>query len=68
MEKLEDLENIIDTLSVLISEIEDKELKKQIEDYRQEFYIEKEELETNLQVAQAEFETECRRDLATIRL
>lgn len=58
MEKLEDLENIVDTLSVLISEIGDKELKSQLSDYQEEFLIEKEELETNLKAIQAEYEAE----------
>lgn len=48
MEKLEDLENIVDTLSVLISEVENEELKSQLSDYQAEFLIEKEELETSL--------------------
>lgn len=68
MEKLEDLENIVDTLSVLISEIEDKELKSQLSDYQEEFLIEKEELETNLKAIQAEYEAEYRRDLALMRM
>lgn len=68
MEKLEDLENIVDTLSVLISEIEDKELKSQLSDYQEEFLIEKEELETNLKAIQAEYEAEYRRDLALMRI
>lgn len=68
MKKLEDLENIVDTLSVLISEIEDKELKSQLSDYQEEFLIEKEELETNLKAIQAEYEAEYRRDLALMRM
>ena len=68
MEKLEDLENIVDTLSVLISEIEDKKLKSQLSDYQEEFLIEKEELETNLKAIQAEYEAEYRRDLALMRM
>ena len=68
MEKLEDLENIVDTLSALISEIEDKELKSQLSDYQEEFLIEKEELETNLKAIQAEYEAEYRRDLALMRM
>ena len=68
MEKLEDLENIVDTLSVLISEIEDKELKSQLSDYQEEFLIEKEELETNLKAIQAEYEAEYRRESAFMRM
>ena len=68
MEKLEDLENIIDTLSALISEIENEELKSQLSDYQEEFLIEKEELETNLKAIQAEYEAEYRRDLALMRM
>lgn len=68
MEKLEDLENIIDTFSVLISETENKELKNQLSDYQEEFLIEKEELETSLKVMQAEYEAECRRDVDLMRM
>ena len=68
MEKLKDLENIVDTLSVLISEIEDKELKSQLSDYQEEFLIEKEELETNLKAIQAEYEAEYRRESALMRM
>ncbi len=68
MEKLEDLENIVDTLSVLISETDNKELKSQLADYQEEFLIEKEELKTNLKAIQAEYEAEYRRDLASMRM
>lgn len=68
MEKLEDLENIIDTFSVLISEIKNKGLKNRLSDYQEEFLIEKEETETNLKVMQAEYEAECRRDVDLMRL
>lgn len=68
MKKLEDLENIVDTLSVLISEIEDKELKSQLSDYQAEFLIEKEELETSLKSMQAEYEAEYGRESALMRM
>ena len=68
MEKLEDLENIVDTLSVLINEVENEDLKNQLSDYQTEFLIEKEELETNLKAIQAEYEAEYRRDLALMRI
>lgn len=68
MEKLEDLENIVDTLSVLINEVENEDLKNQLSDYQTEFLIEKEELETSLKVMQTESEAEHRRELALMRI
>ena len=68
MEKLEDLENIVDTLSVLISKVENEELKSQLSDYQAEFLIEKEELETSLKAMHAEYEAEYRRDFALMRI
>jgi len=68
MGKLEDLENIVDTLSVLINEVENEDLKNQLSDYQTEFLIEKEELETNLKAMQAEYEAEYRRESALMRM
>lgn len=68
MEKLEDLENIVDTLSVLINEVENEDLKNQLSDYQKEFLIEKEELETSLKAMQTESEAEHRRELALMRI
>lgn len=68
MEKLEDLENIVDTLSVLINEVENEDLKNQLSDYQTEFLIEKEELETSLKSMQAEYEAEYRRESALMRM
>lgn len=68
MEKLEDLENIVDTLSVLINEVENEDLKNQLSDYQTEFLIEKEELETSLKSMQTESEAEHRRELALMRI
>lgn len=68
MGKLEDLENIVDTLSVLINEVENEELKNQLSDYQAEFLIEKEELETSLKSMQAEYEAEYRRESALMRM
>lgn len=68
MGKLEDLENIVDTLSVLINEVENEDLKNQLSDYQTEFLIEKEELETNLKAIQAEYEAEYRRESALMRI
>lgn len=68
MGKLEDLENIVDTLSALISEVENEELKSQLSDYQAEFLIEKEELETSLKAMRAEYEAEYRRDFALMRI
>ena len=68
MGKLEDLENIVDTLSVLINEVENEDLKNQLSDYQTEFLIEKEELETNLKAMQAEHEAEYRRESALMRM
>ena len=67
MERLEDLENIVDTLSILINEVESKDLKNQLEEIQQDFYEEKEEVETNIRVMNAEYEAECRRDLELMR-
>ena len=68
MEKLEELENIIDTFSVLISETENKELKNQLSDYQAEFLMEKEEVETNLKVIQEEYEAEYKRELNLMKI
>lgn len=68
MGKLEDLENIVDTLSVLINEVENEDLKNQLSDYQTEFLIEKEELETSLKAMQTESEAEHRRELALMRI
>lgn len=68
MGKLEDLENIVDTLSVLINEVENEDLKNQLSDYQTEFLIEKEELETSLKSMQAEYEAEYRRESALMRM
>lgn len=68
MGKLEDLENIVDILSVLINEVENEDLKNQLSDYQTEFLIEKEELETNLKAMQAEYEAEYRRESALMRM
>lgn len=67
MERLEDLENIVDTLSILINEVESKDLKSQLEEIQQDFYEEKEEVETNIRVMNAKYEAECRRDLELMR-
>lgn len=68
MGKLEDLENIVDTLSVLINEVENEDLKNQLSDYQAEFLIEKEALETSLKSMQAEYEAEYRRESALMRM
>ena len=68
MGKLEELENIVDTLSVLINEVENEDLKNQLSDYQTEFLIEKEELETSLKAMQTESEAEHRRELALMRI
>lgn len=68
MEKIEELENIIDTFSVLISETENKELKNQLSDYQSEFLMEKEEVKTNLKVLQAEYEAEYKRELNLMKI
>lgn len=68
MGKLEDLENIVDTLSVLINEVENEDLKNQLSDYQAEFLIEKEALETSLKSMQTEYEAEYRRESALMRM
>ena len=68
MKRLKDLENIVDTLSVLIKETKSKDLKDYLKEIQQEFYIEKDELEAELDEIIEEREAECRRDLDSIRL
>lgn len=66
--RLEDLENIVDTLSVLISETECKDLKELLSEQQYEYIQEKEEIETNLREMQAEYEAELRRDWERMRI
>lgn len=68
MEELEELENIVDTFSVLISETGNKNLKNQLLEYQEEFLNEKEELEDNLQKVQKEYVAECKRNIDLFRI
>ena len=56
------------SVSALINEVENEELKNQLSDYQAEFLIEKEELETSLKSMQAEYEAEYRRESALMRM
>ena len=68
MERYEDLENIVDTLSYLKEEINSIDLKDQIQDFLYEFEQEKDEIEEELHKEQSNYEAECYSDFDSMRI